>query len=142
MSVGWDLIPYPVLHQFFENGTVLCFSDLDWKTVEHFCTTVSETSTFSCYCMYSLHPYNCKTWAWHFVAEFAEDTVADKLSLIFFNSLWGTSFELSLQKLKLHCHLQILETVEGRPWAIEPYIFVSLNIVSLNKLSLKKMSLN
>ena len=51
MSVGWDLIPYPVLHQFFENGTVLCFSDLDWKTVENFCSTVSETSTFSKVCL-------------------------------------------------------------------------------------------
>ena len=22
MLVGWDLLPYPVLHQFFENGTM------------------------------------------------------------------------------------------------------------------------
>ena len=34
--VGWDLIPYPLLHQCFENVSVLCFSDLDWKTVENF----------------------------------------------------------------------------------------------------------
>ena len=47
LSVGWDLIPYPILHQFFENVSVLCFPDVVWKVVENFCTTVSETSTFS-----------------------------------------------------------------------------------------------
>ena len=47
LSVGRDLIPYPILHQFFENDSVLCFLDVVWKTVEKFCTTVSETSTFS-----------------------------------------------------------------------------------------------
>jgi hypothetical protein len=55
LSVGWDLIPYPVLHQFFENDTVLCFPDVDWKTVENFCTTLRETSTFSVF-MYFWHP--------------------------------------------------------------------------------------
>ena len=54
-SVGWDLIPYPLLHQCLENVSVLCFSGLDWKTVENFCTTVSETSTFSVF-MYFWHP--------------------------------------------------------------------------------------
>ena len=47
LSVGWDLISYPLLHQFLENDTVLCFPDVVWKVVENFCTIVSETSTFS-----------------------------------------------------------------------------------------------
>ena len=53
--VGWDLILYPILHQFFENDTVLCFPDVVWKVVENFCTTVSETSTFSSQ-LYFRHP--------------------------------------------------------------------------------------
>ena len=31
LSVGYDLIPYPILHQFFENDSVLCFPDVVWK---------------------------------------------------------------------------------------------------------------
>ena len=44
LSVGWDLISYPLLHQFLENDTVLCFSDVVWKVVDNFCTTVSVLS--------------------------------------------------------------------------------------------------
>ena len=40
LSVGCDLIPYPILHQFFENDSVLCFPDDVWKVVEDFFTTV------------------------------------------------------------------------------------------------------
>ena len=37
---------YAKITQSFENDTVLCFSDFDWKTVEYFCTTVSKTVDF------------------------------------------------------------------------------------------------